>query len=778
MNTVISAEIAAKTIWDILKGNTRDISNSEYAFGLKMLYFRHRTYDIVDIALPIEGINDEIVELLNIYIFMNSDIEYTLRQYVESIPFDIYQELYPELLFELFRLRAMAISRSSEMTPPEINKLLSYLAISNGCKSLYDPFCGSAGILNFLPTGSSFLGQELARISYIEACLTAEIFQDKITINLLNENSIWDRSIEVCDGIVSTPPFSASLSEKEKEAIEYETNVRCNFIDDLPIVRGLRINHAKVTITVLPHVFCFGNGHRDVRRFIVNNNYIDTIISLPRNVLYGTGIKPIVLICRKDKLIGSPVRFIFADNFVIGNNSRNRKLDVDRLIADLNSSSNLIESFVSNDEIIQNDYTLIPEVYYPISRDEIGTSVVKLRNLITPIQGQSNIETDEEHRFVADKLSGSAIEVILNANSTSERETAVRDLKYYSNDESKKHLIDLNLGGNRRYALQTSSEPFMCSRNFKVYCINENLVDPKYLAYLLLSSEPLRLSNAPLSSMLDMKIPIFATDHQKEIVKRLTDEYLQNKDREAKADRERLGKKTVQSEIEHILGVTQHKIGRLLDNMLSNKPSDDQYFNYVKKLKDNFDYMGRVIHFTNMPIESFNLTKGDLSAFMEEYVTSWQNYGSGVFSIKLDNNLEEKTEVNFDRTMMTVMLDAILDNASRHGFQKRESDANELIISLDLVTENESAYIVISIANNGRPMADGFTIDDYISRGRYSATSGRSGLGGFHAYQVAKGHGGFISLSSNNQWSVIIDVLIPAPIVNIENLPTYGKEYR
>lgn len=66
MNTVISAEIAAKTIWDILKGNTRDISNSEYAFGLKMLYFRHRTYDIVDIALPIEGINDEIVELLNI----------------------------------------------------------------------------------------------------------------------------------------------------------------------------------------------------------------------------------------------------------------------------------------------------------------------------------------------------------------------------------------------------------------------------------------------------------------------------------------------------------------------------------------------------------------------------------------------------------------------------------------------------------------------------------------------------------------------------------------
>lgn len=774
---VISAEIAAMTIWDILKGNTRDISNIEYAFGLKMLYFRHKAYDIADIALPVEGVDDEIVELLNMYILMNSDIEFTLKRYVESMPFDIYQELYPELLFELFRLRAMDKSRASEMTPPEINKLLSHLAISNGCKSIYDPFCGSAGILNFLPAGSSFSGQELARIPYIEACLTAEIFQGKISINLLNEDSIWDRSIEVYDGIISTPPFSASLKDKEKEAIEYETNVRCNFIDNLPIVLGLRVNHAKVTITVLPHLFCYGNGHRDVRRFIVNNNYIDTIISLPRNVLYATGIKPIVLICRKDKQIGSPVRFIFADNFVIGNNSRNRRLDVDRFITDLNSS-NLIESFVSCDEIIQNDYTLIPEVYYPISRNEISSSVVKLRNLITPIQGQSNIETDEEHRFVADKLSGSAIEVILNANSTSERETAVKDLKYYSNGESKKHLVDLNLGGTRRYGLHTSSEPFMCSRIFKVYCINEELVDPKYLAYLLLSCEPLKLSNAPLSSMLDMNIPILSMDHQKEVVKRLIDEYLQKKDREAKADRERLGKKTVQSEIEHMLGLTQQRIGRLLDNMNSQLPSETDYFNYVRSLKDNFDYMERVIHFTNMSIDSFNLVLGNITTFIQDYVDSWQNYGSNLFSIEVEDNLEGNNELSFDHTLLTLMLDAILDNVSKHGFGKRKSEFNKVVISLDLVNESDSPYVVISIANNGRSMAEGFTIDDYISHGRYSATSGRSGLGGYHVYQVAKGHNGFVSFSTSGDWSVIVDVLLPLYNVNIENLPNYEKECR
>lgn len=777
MKTVIDPEIAAKTIWDILKGKSKEVSNEAYVFGLKWLYFRHKGYDVTEINLPVEGLDDKIVELLNMYIIMNDDIEYGIRRFIESIPLDFYQEIYPKLLVELFKLKASVVSYSASTTSSEIDKLLSHIAIINDCKTIFDPFCGSAGILNFLPAGFSYSGQELSRVSFIEAALTSEIYNNRISISLSNDNSIWNWDNNIYDGVISIPPFAAFLRENEREAVEQETNVHCNFLEDLPMVRGFLINHARVTIVLLPYNFCYGNGHLDVRRFLVGNNYVDTIISLSKNILYGIGLKPILLICKTDRQNDDPVRFIFADDYIIGNSTHNTRLDSDRLIADLDSSFNIENSLIPRDVIKQNNYILTPEVYYPVIQPENSTNEC-LYNLIKHTQGERKTLIEGIRIIDGSILSSNSVDVFLNTSRTSEREISTKNLKYYENKDGHKFLIDLNLGGKRSFALHTSSEPFMCSSSFKVYIINEGIVDPEYLVHVLLINHALKRSVAPLSVMLDIKLPIVPMRQQMEIVKRLKDEYIEQTEHEAKADRERLGKKTVQSEIEHILGVTQHKIGRLLDCMLSNKPSDDQYFNYVKKLKDNFDYMGRVIHFTNMPIESFNLTKGDFSAFMEEYVNSWQNYGSGVFSIKLQNNLEEKTEVNFDRMMMTVMLDAILDNASRHGFQKRKSDANELIISLDLVTESESAYIVISIANNGRPMADGFTIDDYISRGRYSATSGRSGLGGFHAYQVAKGHGGFISLSSNNQWSVIIDVLIPTLNVNIENLPTYGKEYR
>lgn len=778
MMKATSSEITAQTIWNILQNGSREVSNSEYVFGLKMLYFRHKGYDTSEIAVPVEDIDDKIVELLNMYILMNDDIECTLQQFVESIPIGQFHEMYPVLLSELFRLRAFDLSHGSEITPPEINKLLSYLTITNGCESIYDPFCGSAGMLNFLPLGISYSGQDSERVSYIEACLLAEIHQGRISTSLSHENSVWNWGDRTYDGLVSVPPFSAFLKEEEKLAIEHETDVQCNFLEDLPMARGLRFNHAKVTITVLPYVFCFGNGHKNVIRFLVNNNFIDTVISLPRNILYGSGIKPIILICRKERLNEDPIRFIFADNYITGNSSRNQRLDVDRFIEDLNSSSNLIESYVSAKIIKQNDYVLIPEVYYPINQVGEDSVIVKLSNLLTQVQGQSNRYTECVRRIGSDILSGNVMEVILNTSRSSERKVGDKDFKFFANKDGQKYLIDLNLSGYRRYALQTSAEPFMCSRTCKVYSVNENSVDPEYLVYYLLSCNQLKLSTAPLCAMLDMEIPVIPMSRQKEVVKRLKDEYLQNKEKETEADRERLGKKTVQSEIEHMLGMNQQRVGRLLSFLNKTMPSEDDYFKYMKRLKDNFDYIERIIHFTNMPLESFNLSKGNLCAFIEDYVAAWHNYGPDYFNIQIDNHLECNDEVLIDKVLLTVMFDSILDNAGRHSFDKRKRIENKVVISLDCVNESGAPYIMVSVANNGKPFAEGFTIDDYISRGRYSASSGRSGLGGYHVYQVTKGHGGLLSISSNADWNVIIDVLIPAININAEHLPAYGKEYR
>ena len=59
-----------------------------------------------------------------------------------------------------------------------------------------------------------------------------------------------------------------------------------------------------------------------------------------------------------------------------------------------------------------------------------------------------------------------------------------------------------------------------------------------------------------------------------------------------------------------------------------------------------------------------------------------------------------------------------------------------------------------------------FTIEKYISRGEYCGESGRPGLGGNHVYSIAKAHKGFINLTSDEEWNVIVEILLPVTYYN------------
>jgi signal transduction histidine kinase len=162
--------------------------------------------------------------------------------------------------------------------------------------------------------------------------------------------------------------------------------------------------------------------------------------------------------------------------------------------------------------------------------------------------------------------------------------------------------------------------------------------------------------------------------------------------------------------------------------------------------------------------------------YINTYVDGWRNYGNNCFDLSIVNDLIEAPLITFDRDMLTVMLDSVLNNAARHGFNKRKVNGNNVLLRLSIVEHESRPHLLISIANNGDAMADGFTINDYISRGRYTTSTGRSGLGGYHIYQIIKGHGGFLCLDSNKQWSVIVDILLPIDSVNTNDITTYEHE--
>lgn len=284
----------------------------------------------------------------------------------------------------------------------------------------------------------------------------------------------------------------------------------------------------------------------------------------------------------------------------------------------------------------------------------------------------------------------------------------------------------------------------------------------------------------PLSCYMKLPVVIDSLDIQRELVNKEIQQFNQKVDAEREADAKRLGVKQNVSDLEHMLGSTQLRISKIITRLENATPSSENYHHLVKSIKDNVEYMNRIIHYNNASIdsESFNMKDGDIATFINNYVDAWNNYGGEYFELSVQNLLQDDIKMSFDKTLLTVMFDSILNNAIRHSFHKRKNYTkhNVVQIGLSVVEHNGLPYVLLSVSNNGDPITDGFTIEDYISRGRYTASTGRSGLGGHHVYQIVKGHKGFLYLDVNKVWNMIVEVLLPIESTISNDIPAYDKE--
>ena len=90
---------------------------------------------------------------------------------------------------------------------------------------------------------------------------------------------------------------------------------------------------------------------------------------------------------------------------------------------------------------------------------------------------------------------------------------------------------------------------------------------------------------------------------------------------------------------------------------------------------------------------------------------------------------------------------------------------------------DEKKFVLLSVANNGKPFPKDFSIEKYISRGEFCGESGRTGLGGNHIYNITKAHKGFINLTNDGEWNVIVEILLPVAYYNdccTDKFMTYG----
>lgn len=168
------------------------------------------------------------------------------------------------------------------------------------------------------------------------------------------------------DAVVSNPPYSQNWNPADKETDPRYAGYGLapkGKADYAFLLHDLyHIKPDGIMTIVLPHGVLFRGGEEgEIRKNLIEKNKIDTIIGLPANIFYGTGIPTIIMVL-KQKRANTDVLIVDASKGFVkeGKNNKLRASDIKRIV-DVVTRRESVDKYskvVSRDEIRANDYNL------------------------------------------------------------------------------------------------------------------------------------------------------------------------------------------------------------------------------------------------------------------------------------------------------------------------------------------------------------------------------------------------------------------------------------
>lgn len=298
-----------------------------------------------------------------------------------------------EYLIEKFA--ANAGKKAGEFyTPYEVSLLMSEIVaehLKNREKiEIFDPTSGSASLLiNIGKSASKYIegknkikyyAQELkqntynlTRMNLVMRGIEADNIVTRNGDTLEDDWPYFDENDPIgtynplyVDAVVSNPPYSQGWNPSDKETDPRYAGYGLapkGKADYAFLLHDLyHIKPDGIMNIVLPHGVLFRGGEEgEIRKNLIEKNKIDTIIGLPANIFYGTGIPTIVMVL-KQKRVNTDVLIIDASKGFVkeGKNNKLRASDIKKIV-DVVTRRECVEKFsrvVSRDEIRRNDYNL------------------------------------------------------------------------------------------------------------------------------------------------------------------------------------------------------------------------------------------------------------------------------------------------------------------------------------------------------------------------------------------------------------------------------------
>ena len=285
-------------------------------------------------------------ELLTTLLESVRDLNFTT--YIES-GLDVFGICY-EHLIKMYALNS-GTKGGEFYTPSEVSYLLAKIAAAGRktVNKVYDPACGSGSLLlNFnLVLGAKnvedgFYGQEinlktynLCRMNMFLHNVNYDHFDIQLGDTLRNPLHTDE---EPFDAIVSNPPYSIPWDGDNDATLINDPRFapagvlaprsKADFAFTMHMLSWLSAQ-GTAAIVEFPGILYRSGAEQKIRRYLVSNNYVDTVIQLPQNLFFGTSIATCLLILKKNKS-DNRVCFIDASN-EFGHEGNKNKLTAENI---------------------------------------------------------------------------------------------------------------------------------------------------------------------------------------------------------------------------------------------------------------------------------------------------------------------------------------------------------------------------------------------------------------------------------------------------------------
>lgn len=312
-------------------------------------------------------------------------------------------------------------------TPQEVSELLTRLATvgKTEVNKVYDPACGSGSLLlkaaKILGKDNirlGFYGQEINITTYNLCRINMflhDIGPDKFDIahgDTLTEPAHWDD--EPFEVIVSNPPYSIPWEGSDNPLLINDDRYSPAGIlapkskaDFAFIMHSLAwlANNGTAAIVCFPGIMYRGGAEQKIRKYLIDNNYIDCIIQLPANLFFGASISTCIMVLKKSKK-SNDVLFIDASNeFVkVTNNNKLTDENIEKIVntfvdrKDVEYFAKVVPNDVVGDE--EHNYNLSVSTYVEQKDTREKVDIKKLNADIAEIVAREQVLREEIDRII------------------------------------------------------------------------------------------------------------------------------------------------------------------------------------------------------------------------------------------------------------------------------------------------------------------------------------------------------------------------------------------